>query len=374
MVINLRSPALSAIVASFVLMYILMPEARAQLQTERSLYPGDNAPSLRGGVWLKGTPIHTFKPGEVYILDFGGVLCGPCRAFIPHLTNLASRYAGQVTVVGVYVYENGLNREDTVSTLYQDNVRRFVARMGDQIRYKVVVDGPALPLARTWMEAGGYTGLPTTFIVNKEGRMVWAGYPPDVESVLIEVLAGRFNIAAGEAVGRRRTSLESRIYYLKKRNDYQTALLLIDSAIQVTPVDKSLYYQKFNILLAYDETAAYTFARWVASSPCANSEPVLFDMAHEIMSQSSTLKKTDTGLVLDLTDKALKLSRSDVVSAFILDVRAQAFFLQGKFSQALQTGQKALEALGAEHYPVMEEFRGYMNSRLTSYKQQQSGH
>ncbi len=71
-------------------------------------------------------------------------------------------------------------------------VRRFVSRMGTQIDYSVVVDGPTRPLARTWMQAGDYQGMPTTFVVDQTGHMVWAGYPPGLESVLARVLAGNF--------------------------------------------------------------------------------------------------------------------------------------------------------------------------------------
>lgn len=334
----------------------------------RGFSPGDPAPSLEGGVWLKGEAVHRFTPGHVYVLDFGGVLCSPCRAFIPHLTALARHYAGRITFLGVYVYENGINREDTVTTVYQDNVRRFVLRMGDRIGYGIVVDGPSQPLGRAWMEAGGYSGLPTTFVVDQQGRMVWAGYPSDLEPVLEKVLANRFDIREGIAQERRRVSLDERIYVSKRNKEYSLALGVVDSLIKVTPMDKSLYYEKFRILLASDEVAAYSFARQAALTTCADSEPTLFYIAREIVQKSALLRQPDGGLVLDLADQALKLSRSEIVSALIYDVKAQAFFLLGKTKQALHAEERAVKVLGTDNYPLIAEIRLYLNDRVAYYR------
>jgi len=334
---------------------------------QTSFAPGNAAPSLEGGVWLKGKPITRFEPGYVYVLDFSSVLCSPCRAFIPHLTELAHRYAGRVVVAGVYVYENP--EDDTLSTRYQEGVRRFISRMGAQMGYSVVVDGPARPLARTWMQAGNYQGMPTTFVVDQTGHMVWAGYPPGLESVLGRVLAGNFTIPEGLEIDRRRTSADVRIYREKKNANFKTAMAIVDSLIRIAPADKYMYFEKFRILLTTDEMSAYAFARWAAAQPCVHSEPVLFYIAREIVIDAHTLCRPDYKLALRLTDQAIDLSRSDVVTALLYDTKAQIYLSLGKMRKAVKAEKKAVSAVPLDTYPTMNYLWTAFNTRVQLFQQ-----
>jgi len=337
---------------------------------QSSFAPGVPAASLHGGVWLKGEPIQTFAKGNVYVLDFSSVLCSPCRAFIPHLTQLTHRYAGRVIVAGVYVYENP--EDDTISTLYQEGVRRFISRMGSRIGYKVVVDGPTRQLAKAWMQAGGYEGLPTTFVVDQAGRMVWAGYPPGLESVLERVLSRTFSLSDGPDLDRRRISADTRIYMARKRKDYRAALAITDSLIREVPVDKHLYFEKFKTLLAANESEAYSFARWVAEGPCSDTEPVLFYIAREIVERdhAHSLHEPDYKLVIQLVDQALCLSRSDLISALLYDVKAQAYLLMGDKQRAIKAERKAIKAVPLDTYPTMSHLEDNFNARVQILQQQ----
>ena len=44
-----------------------------QSSKQNLLKVGDPAPSLKGAEWIKGEPIHEFKKGHVYVVDFGFV-------------------------------------------------------------------------------------------------------------------------------------------------------------------------------------------------------------------------------------------------------------------------------------------------------------
>lgn len=141
---------------------------------------GDAAYPLTGLTWVKGSPV-TIAPGKVYVVEFWATWCPPCRKSIPHLTELANRYADRVVFVGV--------SDEDVAT-----VKPFVANQGDQMGYNVAVD-TAGKVVNGYMAAFGQGGIPTAFIVDAAGRVVWLGHPMDnLDEVLDKVLAGTYTV------------------------------------------------------------------------------------------------------------------------------------------------------------------------------------
>jgi len=142
---------------------------------------GDVAYPLAGLTWVKGSPV-TIAPGKVYVVEFWATWCPPCRKSIPHLTELAKKYADRVVFIGV--------SDEDVAT-----VKPFVADLGDQMDYNVAVD-TAGKVIDGYMAAFGQGGIPTAFIVDAQTRVVWRGQPMgDLEKVLDEGLAGTYTTA-----------------------------------------------------------------------------------------------------------------------------------------------------------------------------------
>lgn len=92
--------------------------------------------------------------GKVVIVNFWATWCSPCRAEIPELVSLQKRYADHLQIVGI--------SEDVESG---DHVKRFAATMG--VNYPVIMSTPKLQQV-----FAGVTGLPTSFIVDREGLIV----------------------------------------------------------------------------------------------------------------------------------------------------------------------------------------------------------
>ena len=91
--------------------------------------------------------------GRVVLLDFWAPWCVPCRASFPFLDSLAAKYASQgLAVVGLTLEE----REKAVSA-FLDAV---------PVRFPVVVD----PTGKAG-EAFGVVAMPTTFLIDREGRI-----------------------------------------------------------------------------------------------------------------------------------------------------------------------------------------------------------
>jgi thiol-disulfide isomerase/thioredoxin len=92
--------------------------------------------------------------GKVTLINFWATWCGPCRAEIPDLVALQSKYRDHLQIIGV--------SEDEVSA---DVVRRFAAEQ--RVNYPIVMLTPEIEKAFPGVHA-----LPTSFVVDREGRLV----------------------------------------------------------------------------------------------------------------------------------------------------------------------------------------------------------
>jgi thiol-disulfide isomerase/thioredoxin len=146
------------------------------------------APELLGVRWLQGDPVTTFEPGHLYVVEFWSTWCGPCRATIPKLSEIAAKFAGKVTVVGVDIFEENQGSEGAIQ-----KVEEFVAKMGSKMTYRVLIDGDDRFMADQWMKRSGRQGIPSAFVVDGSGKIAWMGHPASgLEKALSEMIEGTY--------------------------------------------------------------------------------------------------------------------------------------------------------------------------------------
>jgi thiol-disulfide isomerase/thioredoxin len=93
--------------------------------------------------------------GKVVLLNFWATWCPPCREEIPELIDLESRYKDRLQVIGISIDDP----EDV------GQVKRFSEREG--VNYPIVMASREI-----LMEYGGVPALPTSFVVNTDGKIV----------------------------------------------------------------------------------------------------------------------------------------------------------------------------------------------------------
>jgi thiol-disulfide isomerase/thioredoxin len=125
---------------------------------------------------LDGNVVSTAQwQGKVVLLNFWATWCPPCRQEIPILVDLAKKYKDNLLIVGVSVDDGS-----------PDDVREFTKAF--HMNYPVVMWSHELV-----SEYGGVPALPTTFLINKDGRVVQKHeglYPPEVYNTEVRALMG----------------------------------------------------------------------------------------------------------------------------------------------------------------------------------------
>ena len=158
----------------FVNRYWIVPAVRASAQSkndgEHPMAPAFSLTDINGN----SLKLSDFQ-GKVVMLDFWATWCGPCRIEIPGFVELQKRYAAQgFTIIGI--------SEDNTAQPVEEFYKEF------QMNYPV-----ALGNERLEELYGGMQGLPTTFIIGRDGRIyakhVGATDPEVFETEIKELLA-----------------------------------------------------------------------------------------------------------------------------------------------------------------------------------------
>jgi thiol-disulfide isomerase/thioredoxin len=335
----------------------------------RPLSVGDPAPNLVVKSFVKGEPIREFEPGKIYVVEFWATWCGPCRASIPHLSDLQKKKS-DVSFIGVSVFERD-----------QTKVKPFVEEMGAKMAYRVAVD--AVPenennsegaMAKTWMTAAAQDVIPTAFIVNKEGKIAWIGSPMSMDGPLEKITSGSWDLTAARAEHLK--SIDEQVRLRKVQSKFVTAVRSGDQKKIVAAVEEivnevpsaelDLGPAKLTALIKLDEQdKALEYAKKLSKTDLSNDSEGLNDLAWAIVDPDAKIKPSSK-----LIEFAIEIARrADELAGekdgAIADTLAKAYFDSGNAAKAIGTQERAVRLLkeaGQEDQGVKDRLQQYKNA------------
>lgn len=334
----------------------------AHAGAEATLKVGDDAPALKTGKFIQGEPVKKFEAGKIYIVEFWATWCPPCRESIPHLNELAKKYADKGVVI---IGQNVSEQSDAA-------VEKFVKKMGDKMTYRVALDDKSDveegAMNKTWMDAAGASGIPTAFVVDQKGKLAWIGHPMSgLESVIKGLLAGSWD---GKKEAEKREKLAEAMQELMEDymeavedEDWKKALAALEKAEKVVPEEMAtgMWMARFQILMKTKDTKG---AQKLLVAQAKKNE----DNAEELNNVAWTAIVTK-GLEPDL-DFALKHSlRSNELSkeenSAHLDTLARVYFMKGDKKKAIELQKKAIGFSSGElKQDLKDTLDAYENDRL----------
>ncbi|MBL9129324.1 MAG: redoxin domain-containing protein [Verrucomicrobiales bacterium] len=257
---------------------------------------GMDAPPLKIKDWVQGKAVDlaAAKGKQVVVVEFWATWCGPCRATIPHLSELYGRFKDKdVLVVGV-------------SDEPAAKVKPFVEKMADKMTYVVAADD-ARKTSAAYMEAFGVNGIPHAFVVDKQGRIAWHGHPmAGLDEALADIVAGQYDI-------------ESAKRSLRAEKSMQEYFGMVADGTH-TPKSKEM-----------GETILKD----------ASSNAGLLNQFAWILLTHPRLKNPDRDLAVRAAKAAYDTSEGKDPS--VIDTYARAQFVQGKVAEAVVLQKKAIE-------------------------------
>jgi thiol-disulfide isomerase/thioredoxin len=320
------------------------------LGADDDLSVGDAAPPLVVSDWIQGEPVASFEPGTVYVVAFWASWSPSSRRWLPELAELQKNHT-DVVFVGIDLWEE--NRAAGARF-----VRESKPMPGCQVALDSVPSGGSPGdgiMARTWMKAAGQSGVPTFFVVGKDGRVAWIGLPPlsGLSAILEAISRGTFDpqseIQAFRSARARRLKVEALAETLRRmggRHEAARSGLLEElTALLAEDPDAESWLGdlEFALLLAQREDDAAACAERLAVKTPHRDTPVVLNMlAWSLIDPRFRPKPGQAARVvaLELAKQAVAQARDDRVDP--LDTLALALFLNGDPRAALAVQDRAL--------------------------------
>jgi hypothetical protein len=289
---------------------------------------------------------------------------------VPHLAEIQKKYKDQVTVLAI----SDEDFDEVEAFMVKDSI--IEGKTWAQAMSYIVATDPDKSVKTEVFSAAGRRGIPSSFIIGKDGRIEWIGHPIRMDEPLAAVLDGTWDRAAArkkydddQALQQEMNKIRSGLSAAIRADDQTAAMEILDEAILRFPENSSWKMQKFNLLLTrfqgyainekiVAEKAAYALGQQLVEKNFDNAS-TLNSIAWTIV-DAKGLMVTDLDLALKAATQANKLTESK--EAAILDTLARVYYEKGDLDGALKWQKIAVEnadagAMGDSIREVLEKYQ-----------------
>ena len=331
---------------------------------------GDSAPLLQVAQWVQGQPIQN-GPGTVRVVEFWATWCGPCKSSIPHLTELSKKYGKKVDFAAIDVYEHSPNDVDKVAN--------FVRGMGSKMPFPVAVDSSQGLTAKAWLEATHQNEIPSAFVVDTSGKIVWIGCPTNgLEEALDQVLAGKFDLAGSEASFQARVEVAKNQERLAEALDGERkryaaghkteSLAAMDRIAKEHPdMSDKVLLTKFDALYTDDKPSAIDLVESLTSKGKLVAPYLLLKMANNVSRRAGASSK-DRAYCICIAEKANSLTHGQ--NPLILAGLGQMYHADHRNGDAIRVTRLAVNMLSSVALNQGSKFLELVRERLQQYQRE----
>ncbi len=346
----------------------------AQEIQKPTLTIGSVAPDIDVQHWVsdgngKFKPIKKFEADSVYVVEFWATWCGPCIASMPHLSELQKSYADKkVQLISVsdedletvkQFLERPVQSSEDAEAVAADKPAQTYGQLTSN--YCLTTD-PDQSVSTDYMLAAGLNGIPSAFIVGKDGKIEWIGHPMSMDEPLQKVVAGSWDREAFATEYKKQQEIEmqmNQLMALAQRGDFAEALQLLEK-IEKETTDPSQLQQmqmyRIQLLMQSEpEKALAEIDKMIAAA--ADAEP-LQQFSMKMMKVQALMQIDDEPKLVAAFQDALTSVKEQptIVLQVCLGLVQMAKAEQVKSSKMLNIGAIEMEAASAkleDSYKIM---------------------
>ncbi len=303
-----------------IILYVFLLSSLSSACLAKPLELGDMAPEIKIKQWLNGSAqsITEGKGKKIFVVEFWATWCGPCKASIPHLSDIYNKKKDKnVEIIGI--------SKESLET-----VEEFVKEAG--FTYNVGIDEDSYT---TKLYMDGVPGIPHAFIIGKEGKILWKGHPMDgLEGALDAIIKGEYNIEDQAKL----TELKKKIEKASQNRDIDAAIQAASELLAIFPNDTQTF-SLFASLCQYkgDENTLTSNLDKIANNKKTNAA-TLNNIAWNFVSFNN-FKFRNIAKALEYARKSIKLERQQ----HSLDTLARIYFELGLIEKSIALEEEALK-------------------------------